>query len=207
MLTDTELNNMDEAIKAIGQAKSCFMPSTLEEVRKVLLVKGYEGAEEYTEHLTGEAYTELTRVLIICEEHHLGPEAAAKVIQNLNRIESGRWSDAGKANADVRTNAGTNVDKIRADMDKVSNEIRSKARADVEKARADMSKTNAEVTNKVSSGIDKIKADMNKAKAEEDALYVNKCQFKGHGPEENAADAKARALLTRSDVKGECKKK
>jgi len=204
MLTDMELNNMDEAIKAIGKAKSCFMQSTLDDVRNVLLEKGYKGAEEYAEHLTGEAYTELTRVLIICEEHHLGPEAAAKVIENLNRIESGRWSDAGKTNADARSNAGTDVDKFRADMDKGNNEIRSKARADVEKARADIDKTNAKVKSKVSSNIDKIKADIGKSKVEEDAPYVNECQFKGHEPEEKAADAKAKMLLTRSDVKGKC---
>jgi len=60
--------------------------------------------------------------------------------------------------------------------------------------------------NKIRTGVDKIKADIDQAIAEEDAPYVNECQFKGHEPEENAADAKARALLTRSDVKGECEK-
>lgn len=189
MLTDTELDNMDEVIKEIGRAKSCFIPSVLEDVKKALLEKGYKGAEEYVEHLTGESYTELTRVLIICEEHHLGPEAAAKVIENLNRIESGRWSDTGKAKADVRTNARTDADKIGADMDKASSEIRSKARADVKKARAN---------------IEKIKADIVGFKAGEEVPYVNECQFKGHEPEEKAADAKAKMLLTRSDVKGEC---
>ncbi len=91
MLTDMELDNMDEAIKAVGSAKSCFIPSALGDARKALLEKGYEGAEEYAERLTGNEYTELSRVLIICKKYNLGPEAAAKVIENLNRIESGRW--------------------------------------------------------------------------------------------------------------------
>lgn len=58
--------------------------------------------------------------------------------------------------------------------------------------------------NKIRTGVDKIKADIDKAIAEEEAPYVNECQFKGHEPEEKAADAKARMLLTRSDVKGKC---
>ena len=160
MLTDTELDNMDEVITEIGRAKSCFIPSVLEDVKKALLEKGYKGAEEYVEHLTGESYTELTRVLIICEEHKLGPEAAAKVIENLNRIESGKWSDVAKANADDGSKFGPDVSKIKADIDK--------------------------------------------SVAEEEAPYVNECQFKGHEPEENATDAKAKILLTRSDVSGKC---
>lgn len=91
MLTDMELNSMDEAIKEIGQDKTCFVPPALEDTRKSLLEKGYKGAEEYAEHLTGTEYNELSRVLIICKKYNLGPEAAAKVIENLNRIESGRW--------------------------------------------------------------------------------------------------------------------
>jgi hypothetical protein len=86
-----ELNNMDEAIKAAGKAKNCLVPSALEDIRKALLERGYEGAEEYAGHLTGTGYNELSSILIICKKYSLGPEAAAKVIKNLNRIESGRW--------------------------------------------------------------------------------------------------------------------
>jgi len=91
MLTDIELNSMGEAIKEIGQDKTCFVPFALEDTRKALLEKDYEGAEDYAGHLTGTEYNELSRVLIICKKHNLGSEAAAKMIENLNRIESGRW--------------------------------------------------------------------------------------------------------------------
>lgn len=152
---------MSEAIKEIGRSKSCFIPSVLDDAKKAMLEKGYEGAEEYVEHLTGESYTELSRVLIVCKKHNLGPEAAAKVIENLNRIESGKWSNVAKANADDGIKFGPDVAKIKADIDK--------------------------------------------AVAEEEAPYVNECQFEGHEPEKKAADAKAKMVLTRSDVKGECK--
>jgi len=91
MLTDIELNSIGEAIKEIGQDKTCFVPSTLGDAKKALLEKGYEGAEEYADHLTGTEYKELSRVLIVCKKNNLEPEAATKVIENLNRIESGRW--------------------------------------------------------------------------------------------------------------------
>ena len=88
MLTDTELNNMDEAIEAIDQTKSCFMPYTLEDARKALLEKGYGGVKEYADHLMGTEYNELSFILIICKLYNLGPETAAKMIENLNRIDS-----------------------------------------------------------------------------------------------------------------------
>ena len=91
MLTDAELNNMGEAIKEIGKDKTCFLPSSLADAKKALIKDGYEGAEGYADHLTGNEYLELSCVLIICKKYNLGPEAAAKVLDNLNRIESGKW--------------------------------------------------------------------------------------------------------------------
>ena len=203
MLTDLELkepeskDNINEAIKEIGQDKTCFLPSDLEGAKKAILEKGYEGAEEYAEHLTGTAYTELSRVLIICKEKNLSPEAAAEVIENLNKLESGNWSDeVGKTNAgagrEVRVDADkfkAGLNKIKADMDKAIVGAGSKVRADGDKIKADM---------------DKIKASLDKANAGEEAQFVNECQFTGHEPEEKAADAKAKMLLTRSDVNGKC---
>ncbi len=49
------------------------------------------------------------------------------------------------------------------------------------------------------------KAEKDKAKNRDE--FVNECQFEGHELQENMADAKARAELTRPDVKGECEEK
>ena len=49
---------------------------------------------------------------------------------------------------------------------------------------------------------------MEKAKvADKKDEFINDCQFKGHEMQEEMADAKARAELTRADVKGECEEK
>ncbi|MFB3765207.1 MAG: hypothetical protein ACE14P_08155 [Methanotrichaceae archaeon] len=50
-------------------------------------------------------------------------------------------------------------------------------------------------------------AEKTKVEAENKDKFVNDCQFKGHELQENIADAKARAELTRPDVKGECEEK
>ena len=92
LLNDKELENMDKAIKAIGQANTCITAPIIKAAKSALLEKGYEGAEAYAAQLTGtDENTELLRVLAICKSYRLGPEAAAKVIENLNRIESGKW--------------------------------------------------------------------------------------------------------------------
>lgn len=44
-------------------------------------------------------------------------------------------------------------------------------------------------------------------KAKDKDEFVNECQFEGHELQENIAEAKARAELTRADVKGECEEK
>jgi len=56
-----------------------------------LFKKGYEGAELYAAGLAeADEFTELLRVLIICKKYDLSPETVGKVLDNLNRIESGR---------------------------------------------------------------------------------------------------------------------
>jgi len=57
-----------------------------------LFKKGYEGAELYGAQLAeADENTELLRVLMICKKYGLSPETAVKVLDNLNRIESGKW--------------------------------------------------------------------------------------------------------------------
>ena len=54
--------------------------------------KGYEGAELYGAQLAeADENTELLRVLMICKKYGLSPETAVRVLDNLNRIESGKW--------------------------------------------------------------------------------------------------------------------
>ncbi len=92
MLTDMELENLDGAIKAIGRVNTCMTPSVIEGAKKSLIEKGYEGAGAYAAQLTGtDDNTELLRVLTILKKYKLGPEAAAKVLDNLGHMSSGKW--------------------------------------------------------------------------------------------------------------------
>jgi hypothetical protein len=62
------------------------------ETKETLLKKGYEGAELYGAQLAeADEFTELLRVLMISKKYNLRPETAIKVLDNLNRIESGKW--------------------------------------------------------------------------------------------------------------------
>ena len=65
---------------------------TIKKVKGALFEMGYEGAELYGAQLAeADEFTELLRVLMICKKYNLSPEIAAKVLDNLNRIESGKW--------------------------------------------------------------------------------------------------------------------
>ena len=87
-----ELENLGKAIAEIGKGKTCFTKQTIKEVKDALLKKGYEGAELYGAQLAeADENTELLRVLMICRKYNLSPENAVKVLDNLNRIESGKW--------------------------------------------------------------------------------------------------------------------
>jgi hypothetical protein len=92
MITN-ELENLGKAIAEIGKGRACFTPQTIQEVKEALARKGYEGAELYGAQLAeGDEFTELLRVLIVCKKYGLSPEmAATRVLDNLNKIESGRW--------------------------------------------------------------------------------------------------------------------
>lgn len=92
MISDKELENMGKAIAEIGTAKTCMTEPIVKATKETLLKKGYEGAELYAAQLTGtDENTELLRVLKIFRKYNLGPEAGAKVLDNLSRIESGKW--------------------------------------------------------------------------------------------------------------------
>jgi hypothetical protein len=83
---------MGKAIADIGKGRSCFTVQTIKEVKEALFKKGYEGAEMYVPQLAeADEFTELLRVLMICKKYNLSPETAIKVLDNLNRIESGKW--------------------------------------------------------------------------------------------------------------------
>jgi hypothetical protein len=92
LISDKELENMSKAIAEIGTAKTCVTEPIIKAAKETLLKKGYEGAELYSAQLTGtDENVELLRVLKICRKYNLGAEAAAKVLDNLSRIESGKW--------------------------------------------------------------------------------------------------------------------
>ncbi len=86
------MENMGKAIAEIGEAKTCMTEPVLKGVKEALMKKGYEGAEAYAAQLAGtDANTELLRVLMISKKYNLGTEAALKVLDNLPKIESGKW--------------------------------------------------------------------------------------------------------------------
>lgn len=92
MLTDMELENLGGAIKAIGQVNACMTEPVIEGARKAMIENGFEGAGAYAAQLTGtDENTELLRILAVLKRYNLGPEAAAKVLGNLNHMASGKW--------------------------------------------------------------------------------------------------------------------
>ena len=92
MTSSKELENLGKAIAEIGKGRTCFAAQTIKEVKEALFKKGYEGAELYGAQLAeGDEFTELLRVLMICKKYNLGPKTAVTVLDNLNRIESGKW--------------------------------------------------------------------------------------------------------------------
>ena len=86
------MENMGKAIAEIGEAKACMTEPVLEGAKEALKKKGFEGADAYAAQLAGtDANTELLRVLMISKKYNLGTEAAMKVLDNIRKIESGKW--------------------------------------------------------------------------------------------------------------------
>ena len=92
MISDKELENMGKAIAEIGTANTCITGPIIKGAKDALMKKGYEAAELYASQLAGtDTNTELLRVLMICKKYDLGTEAAMKVLDNLTKIETGKW--------------------------------------------------------------------------------------------------------------------
>lgn len=88
MPSDNELENMGEAIKAIGASKLPLYKAFINEVRRILVEKGYDEATIYSEqaYLATDQNLELVRVLTICRRHNLSPETAAQVLDYLKQV-------------------------------------------------------------------------------------------------------------------------
>ncbi len=92
MISSKEMENMGKAIAEIGKSKTCMTQPIIKGAKEALMKKGYEGAEAYAAQLGGvDENTELLRVLMISKKYNLGTEAATKVLDNLTKIESGKW--------------------------------------------------------------------------------------------------------------------
>lgn len=89
MPTDKELENIEKAIKAIGESKLPLNKALINEVRRVLIEKGYDEAVVYAEqaYLAEDLNAEIVRVLTMCRRYELSPEAAAQILDDLSKIE------------------------------------------------------------------------------------------------------------------------
>ena len=89
---ENELENIGKAIKAIGASKLPLYAAFINEVRRILVEKGYDEAIVYSEqaYLATDQNAELVRVLTICRRYDLSPEAASQVFDYLRRIQSGK---------------------------------------------------------------------------------------------------------------------
>jgi len=87
-----EMENMDKVVREIGTGPLCMDKALLEEVKMALLEKGYAAAQVLVSQRAGsDEQDEISRVLTISQKHKLSQEAAAKVIESLNVIKSGKW--------------------------------------------------------------------------------------------------------------------
>jgi hypothetical protein len=92
LISSKEMENIGKAIAEIGQSKTCMTEPVIKGAKEALKKNGYEGAESYAAQLIGtDDNTELLRVLMIAKKYNLGTEAAMKVLDNLTKIESGKW--------------------------------------------------------------------------------------------------------------------
>ena len=85
-----ELENIEAAIKAIRQSKLPLYEAFMNEVRRILVERGYDEAIVYSEqaYQATDLNAELVRVLTICRRYDLKPEAAAQVFDYLRRIQA-----------------------------------------------------------------------------------------------------------------------
>lgn len=87
--TDKELDNIREAIKAIGESKLPSNKALINDIKIDLVKKGYDEAVVHAEqaYLAADVNAEIVRVLTICRYHGLSPEAAAEILDSLSKRE------------------------------------------------------------------------------------------------------------------------
>jgi hypothetical protein len=85
---DKESENIRKAVKAIGESKLPLNKALINEVRNILVKKGYDEAVVYAEqaYLAADVNAEIVRVLTICRRYKLSPVAAAQVLDDLSGI-------------------------------------------------------------------------------------------------------------------------
>jgi hypothetical protein len=85
---DRESENIRKAVKAIGESRLPLNKALINEVRNILVKKGYDEAVVYAEqaYLATDVNAEIVRVLTICRRYKLNPAAAAQVLDELSRI-------------------------------------------------------------------------------------------------------------------------
>ena len=90
MQSSNEPGNIEAAIKAIGPSKLPLYEAFMNEVRRILVERGYDEAIVYSEqaYQATDLNAELVRVLTICRRYDLKPEAAAQVFDYLRRIQA-----------------------------------------------------------------------------------------------------------------------
>jgi len=90
MTSRNELENIEAAIKAIGESKLPLYEAFMDGGRKTLVEKGYDEAIVYSEQFfqSTDLNAELVRVMTICRRYDLKPEAAAQAFDYLRRIQA-----------------------------------------------------------------------------------------------------------------------
>ncbi len=90
MTSSNDLENINAAIKAIGDSKLPLYEVILDDLQRILVEKGYDEAIVYSEQVfqSTDLNAELVRILTICRRYGLNPQAAAQVFEYLRRIQS-----------------------------------------------------------------------------------------------------------------------
>ncbi len=88
MTSPNDLENINAAIKAIGDSKLPLYEVILDDLQRILVEKGYDEAVVYSEQVfqSTDLNAELVRILTICRRYSLKPQAAAQVFEYLRRI-------------------------------------------------------------------------------------------------------------------------
>ena len=79
-----------QPLRLFGASRLPLYEAFMNEVRRILVEKGYDEAIVYSEqaYQATDLNAELVRVLTICRRYDLKPEAAAQVFDYLRRIQA-----------------------------------------------------------------------------------------------------------------------